>query len=539
MTPRSSSTPGSPKRGFQPSGAAGAQVAAWLKQAIAHHQAGRIDQAEPLYRQVLQQQPQNPDALSLLGVIACQRGQLEQGLALYRQALAIAPEHRQARENLNLALWKLGKQLTEEAIYGLNLMVNFSADPAQYHVMLGCIYQDQGAIEKALHHFQYALAAKPEDDNILNRIGVALQAQHKSNLAEQFHQRALAIAPNNVDALISMAKALQDQGDLVRGLSYLDRALALQPEHPIARYNRALLLLVQGDFGVGFPEYEWRFQTNEFPPCPFKQPKWDGSPLAGRTLLLHAEQGLGDTLQFIRYAAIATQKGGRVILTCHKPLIRLLSTIPGIEEIIPMGQLLPAFDVYVPLLSLPGVLGTTLETVPNQVPYLTVPPTTVQLPPAAIAHPRLKVGLVWSGGSLYKQNQSRSFGLLEFASLLDCPHVAFYSLQKGIPQLEIGALGWSSRVVDLNAQLNDMADTAAAIAQLDLVITVDTSVAHLAGALGKPVWVLLAHVPDWRWMLDRHDSPWYPTMRLFRQARPGDWAGVIQTVIQELQAIVA
>ncbi len=506
-----------------------------LQFAISRHQAGQLAEAEQIYRQILQQQPQHVDALSLLGVIACQQGKLEEGIALYRQALSLRPEHRQARENLNLALCKQGKRLIDEAIANLNLMINFNSNNASMHLTLGGIYQEQGMLDQALHHYQQALAANPTDPNTLNRMGMILQLQNKSNLAIHFHQRVLAIQPNNVDALISLAKAKLDQGDVEAGLKYANQALMISPDHAVSRYNRALMLLSKGDFAQGFPEYEWRLKTSEFPPCPFTQPKWDGSELNGKTLLLHAEQGLGDTIQFIRYAAIATQKGGRVILTCHRPLMRLLSTIPGIEQIAPMGLPLPEFHVYIPLMSLPAVLGTTLETIPAQVPYLKPPETRFQLPISSVSSPRLKVGIAWSGGNLYKRNQTRSFSLVEYKPLLNIPDVAFYSLQKGIPQLEITDLGWTHKLVDLSDQLTDMADTAAAIAQLDLVITVDTSIAHLAGALGKPVWVLLSHVPDWRWMQNREDSPWYPTMRLFRQQEPGNWQEVMQRVIEALK----
>jgi Tfp pilus assembly protein PilF len=525
-----------------------------LKAAIAYHQAGHLDQAEQLYRQILAQQPQQVDALSLMGVIACQRDKLEEGMALYRQALALQPNHRQARENLNLALWKLGKKQIDEAIANLNWIVNFEPRNEQAQKTLANIYQEQGMLEQALHHYQQALAANPTSADVLNRIGVVLQYQGKPNLAAHFHRQALIHQPHNVDALISLAKAVLDQGKVDDGLAYINQALSINPTHPIARYNRALILLQKGDFQQGFPEYEWRLKTADFPPCPFKQPIWDGSNFSGKTLLLHAEQGLGDTIQFIRYVPLVTERGGRVILTCHQPLMRLFSSLPGIDQFIPLGMPLPAFDTYAPLLSLPGILGTTLDTVPHQVPYLRPPRVNLELPtlattsPAAfsgssnskqpkstIQNPKLKVGLVWSGGNLYKHNQTRSFSLQEFHSLLDVPEVSFYSLQKGIPQLEIAELGWQSRLIDLSEQLQDMADTADAIAQLDLVITVDTSVAHLAGALATPVWVLLAHVADWRWLLNRQDSPWYPTMRLFRQSHPGDWQGVMQRVVEALK----
>ncbi len=514
-------------------------VAEVFNRAIAHHQAGNFAAAEQLYRQILQQQPQNVNVLSMMGVICCQRGDLEQGIVLYRQVLAIRPEHREARENLNLALWKQGKRWMDEAIAHFNLAINFEPANVPTHNVLASIYLEQGLYEQAVTLYQQSLAADPSNITALNGIGAALQLQGKSSFAAHFYQRALALQPNNIDSLVGVSKAMLDQGNLDDALSLINRALSLSPNHAIARYNRALMLIQQGNFHEGFAEYEWRFKTGEFPPCPFKQPVWDGKPLLGKTLLLHAEQGLGDTLQFIRYAAIATQSGGRVIFTCHRPLIRLLSMLPGIADFIPLGLPLPAFDVYAPLLSLPAILGTTLETVPHSVPYISPPASDWQLPiapPFSNADPHLlKVGIVWSGGNLYKQNYRRSLSLKQFEPVLEVPNIALYSLQKGIPQIEIAELGWESRLQDLSDHLSDMADTATAIAQLDLVITVDTSVAHLAGALGKPVWLLLSHVADWRWISDRDDTPWYPTMRLFRQHQPGDWQPLMQRVAGELK----
>ena len=508
-----------------------------LKIAIAHHQDGRLPQAETIYRQILQQQPNHPDALTLMGVIACQKGNLEEGIHLYRQALSIRHDHRQAWENLNLALWKRGKELIEEAIANYSLYANLQPGNVFANNALGNIYYDQNQLDQALLYYHEALQGNPKDSDTLNRIGVILQQQKKLPLAQHFHEQAIAHNPNDVDALVSLAKAYLDYGDLTKALLYLNRALGLNPNHAIARYNRALVLLQQGKFQEGFVEYEWRLKTSEFPPCPFKQPMWDGSDLQGKTLLLHAEQGLGDTIQFIRYAAIAAQKNGRLIFTCHRPLIRLMQGLPEIVEFIPLGTPLPDFDTYTPLLSLPRILGTTIDNVPNQVPYLKPPSSEFQLPPSSVKNPRLKVGIVWSGGILYKHNQTRSCSLNEFRPLLDVPEIAFYSLQKGIPQIEIHQLGFSDRLQDLNESLNDMADTANAIAQLDLVITVDTSVAHLAGALAKPVWVLLAHIADWRWMVNQENTPWYPTMRLFRQTTSGDWRGLMEQVVKALEEL--
>lgn len=507
-----------------------------LATATTHHQAGRLAQAEQLYRQVLQQQPQQVDALNLMGVVACQQGRLDEGIALYRRALALHPGYVSARENLSVALWKQGKQLIEEAIASYTQIITFDPKNQQAYHNLGVILIEQGKLDEALSYYLQAVSVQPNDAAALNTIGTILQQQGKAITATTYHRRSLAIRPDYPDALNSLGTALQDQGQAEEAMLCFDRAITLNPTDANAHYNRSLTLLMEGNYHEGFPEYEWRFKTREFPPCPFRQPVWDGSDLTGRTMLLHAEQGLGDTIQFIRYAAIVAQRGGRIVLTCHQPLMRLLSTVPGIDEQVPLGYPTPNFDVYAPLMSLPGIVGTTLETVPASIPYLTPPSDThLCLDLQGQSHtPRLKVGLVWSGGHLYKKNQSRSCPLKHFQPLLQLPDIAYYSLQKGIAQTGLAELGWDAQVQELGSQLNDLADTAAAIAQLDLVITVDTSIAHLAGALGKPVWVLLTYLPDWRWMLHREDTPWYPTMRLFRQTEPDDWQGVLDQVSQAL-----
>ncbi|MBW4579432.1 MAG: tetratricopeptide repeat protein [Tildeniella nuda ZEHNDER 1965/U140] len=517
-----------------------------LAAATAHHQAGRLPQAEQLYRQILQQQPQQLDALNLLGVIACQKGRLDEGIALYRQALTLRPGYVGARENLSVALWKQGKQLIEEAIASYSQIITFQPENGQAYHNLGVILVEQGKLDEALSYYLQALSVQPNDAVALNTIGTILQQQGKATTAIEYHRRALIVRPDYPDALNSLGTALQHQGNFQEAMLCFDQALTLNPEDASARYNRSLILLTEGNYHQGFPEYEWRLKTQEFPPCPFRQPLWDGSDLTGRTILLHAEQGLGDTIQFIRYAAIVAQRGGRIVLTCHQPLMRLLSTVPEIAQLVPLGYPVPNFDVYAPLMSLPGILGTTLETVPAQIPYLTppaesrvqlaIPPRLKELAkqPDQSHQPPLKVGIVWSGGHLYKKNQSRSCPLMHFQRLLQLPDIAYYSLQKGIAQINLAELGWESQVQDLSSQLSDLADTAAAIAQLDLVITVDTSIAHLAGALGKPVWVLLTFLPDWRWMLHREDTPWYPTMRLFRQTQPDDWQGVLDRLSQAL-----
>ncbi|HEY9872665.1 MAG TPA: hypothetical protein V6D12_04485, partial [Candidatus Obscuribacterales bacterium] len=278
-------------------------------------------------------------------------------------------------------------------------------------------------------------------------------------------------------------------------------------------------------------------QMNDFPSRRFSQPVWDGSNLEGRTILLHAEQGFGDTIQFIRYAPLVAGYQGRVFVECYAPLIKLFKCIPGIEQLIVKGETLPEFDVHAPLMSLPGILGTTLETVPAEVPYLypPIPPIQLAVPPET----RLKVGIVWASKPNHPTTGRRSCPLSFFLNLQSIPGVALYSLQKDPVASDLAQLQQTGLVQDLSDQLHDFSDTASAVSQLDLVISVDTAVVHLAGALGQKVWLLLSFIPDWRWMLGHEDSLWYPTMRLFRQESPGDWAGVFVRVARALEDVLA
>ncbi|HEY9876455.1 MAG TPA: hypothetical protein V6D12_23720 [Candidatus Obscuribacterales bacterium] len=276
---------------------------------------------------------------------------------------------------------------------------------------------------------------------------------------------------------------------------------------------------------------------NDFPSRRFSQPVWDGSNLEGRTILLHAEQGFGDTIQFIRYAPLVAGYQGRVFVECYAPLIKLFKCIPGIEQLIIKGETLPEFDVHAPLMSLPGILGTTLETVPAEVPYLSppIPPIQLEVPPETL----LKVGIVWASKPNHPTTGRRSSPLSYFLNLQSISGVALYSLQKDPVAADMAQLQQAGLVQDLSDQLQDFIDTASAVSQLDLVISVDTAVAHLAGALGQKVWLLLSFIPDWRWMLGHEDSLWYPTMRLFRQESPGDWAGVFVRVAKALEDVVS
>ncbi len=354
-----------------------------------------------------------------------------------------------------------------------------------------------------------------------------------------FHQ-ALRLCPEAADVHTNLGNALREQGRPAESLSCFQEAIRLKPDSIDAHWNRALAWLLLGDFENGWPEYEWRRQIKGFSIRSFPQPGWDGENLTGRTILLHAEQGLGDTLQFIRYASLVKERGGTVLFQCPPLLVRLLASCPGVDRLIPDGEALPPFDVQAPLLSLPAMFHTTLATVPGKVPYLFPEPDLVNGWREKLSHHRgFKIGIVWQGNPRYRSDRYRSLPLTNFAPLGRLTGVELFSLQKGSGPEQVRALGDPFRIVDLADQLDDFAQTAAVMKYLDLIVTADTAVAHLAGSLGVPVWVLLRFAPDWRWLLHRPDSPWYPTMRLFRQERRGDWQPVIQAVTEAVKPLLA
>ncbi len=312
------------------------------------------------------------------------------------------------------------------------------------------------------------------------------------------------------------------------------RLYGYAPDHAETHLSRAVLWLLTEDFERGWPEYEWRWQAGCVPRA-FPQPRWDGSPLEGRTILLHAEQGLGDTLQFVRYARLVHERGGTVIVECQPALVRLLASCPGIDRVVARDEPLPDFDVHAPLLSLPGIFRTTLDNLPADGPYLFAQDESiVRWREELSGADGFKVGIAWQGNPLHQQDHFRSIQIERFARLADVPRVKLYSLQVGAGRDRLEEAAGRLPITDLTEKFVDFQETAALVRNLDLVITCDTAVAHLAGALGVPVWVTISAAPDWRWLVDRDDSSWYPTMRLFRQTRLGNWDDVFARVAREL-----
>jgi len=390
--------------------------------------------------------------------------------------------------------------------------------------------KDLGQIEDAIRTLDEALGRAPNNVELLYNLGNCRYAAGDLAGASAAFEAVLAREPRHFNARVNLGLAHRDRGQTDEAIAQFDQVIAERPDHPLAHWNRALTLLLAGDFERGFPAYEWRWQATSMRPRGFNVPLWDGRPLDGRTILLHAEQGLGDSIQFARYAPMVAARGGTVIVEAQPGLLRLFGALEGVAGVFPQGAELPAFDCHAPFMSLPALFRTTLASVPCPVPYLSPPKPGKKALASALAGPAgvKRIGLVWGGNAARQGDQVRSLRARDLLPLTTLPHLRLFSLQKGSPHAE--QVSDLPGIIDLAPLLDDMADTATALAGLDVLISVDTAAAHLAGALGRPVWTMLAYAADWRYLLHRNDSLWYPTMRLIRQSSPGDWAGVVGRV---------
>lgn len=416
-----------------------------------------------------------------------------------------------------------------------------ATDPGDFDALhgLGILRAQQGMLDEAIALIGAALARDPASPHAHNNLANALQMRGRHSEAIALYEQALVLKPDYIDAHRNLAAALRALNRHQAAIARYEQAIALQPDDAEAHLNAALTHLALGDFAVGWREYEWRWRHagGGFRQPVYAQPRWLGEgDLNGRTILLYAEQGMGDTLQFARYVPLLAKRGARIVLEVQAGVTALLSRLPGIIACCVQGEALPPFDYHSPLLSLPLALRTNLETIPAEMPYLAAPPAKVGHWRRRLSSMRgLKVGLVWAGSTTHRNDRNRSVPLATLRGLLGTPGVRFLSLQKELRAGDAALLETLGGMKLLGGDLADFTDTAAVISLLDLVITVDTAVAHLAGALGKEVWILLPFSPDWRWLLARKDSPWYPTARLFRQPRTGDWAGVLTQVAMALQ----
>ncbi|HEV2098376.1 MAG TPA: tetratricopeptide repeat-containing glycosyltransferase family protein, partial [Stellaceae bacterium] len=448
----------------------------------------------------------------------------------FRRALALRPDATEALDNLAGALLAQGMLDAAQDCYERALTLR--PKHVESHIGLGAVLRDQGRLDDAVARYQLALALAPGHPETRNNLGVALVDLGQTEEAIAHYEKALAVQPDRAELHNNLGLAFQRQRRSAEALGRYERAIAHKPSYAEAHFNRACALLLTGNFDEGWREYEWRFAVARYD-RKFDRPMWSGRHLAGQTILVHAEQGFGDALQFVRFVPAVADRGGKVLLEVPKPLVRLARTLQGVSEVIAAGDPLPAFDCHCPLLSLPRVLGTTLNTIPAGVPYLSLPSEAPGIWAERIAAaPGLKAGLVWAGNAVGAKDP-RHIDFRQLEPLWEIAGTSWFSLQVGDRAGDIAAAE-RGPIVDLSPWLTDFAETAAAIRQLDLVISVDTSVAHLAGALGRPVWVMLQYSPDWRWLLDRDDCPWYPTARLFRQRKAGDWPSVVREVAEAL-----
>jgi tetratricopeptide (TPR) repeat protein len=543
-----------------------------LQIALVHHQAGRLVEAEGIYRQILGVQPLHADSLHLLGVIAIAYERWPDALDLIQRAILQAPAQGVFHANLGEALRRMGRP--EEAVHCFRQSLVLQPDVASTHLNLGSALLDLKQTDESIVQTRKALSLDPNNVEAYNNLGNALTEKEQwdealacferaltlqpsyakpyANLANTHLQlghldkavaaaeKAITLQPNFAEAHGNLGAALLQKGDFRRALEAYRQAVAFRPDLASAHWNLSLLLLLLGHYAEGWKEHEWRWTALSIARPEIAAPQWNGHPMEGQTLLLHAEQGFGDTIQFLRYVPLVRvrARAAKVYLMCMRPLARLLTELGGWDaEILPRDRWdeepMLRFDAHLPLLSLPLALGIFEPNDPRllPIPYLHVNPESQSAWRERLGERTgLRVGLAWAGSSRHRNDRLRSIPWETVLSLLQVPDVQFYSLQ-----VEPGAPTTDAGLHDLTADIVDFLDTAALIAELDLIISVDTAAAHLAGALGKTTWLLLPFIPDWRWGVEHSNTPWYPNLRIFRQPATGDWESVIHRIKKEFE----
>lgn len=511
--------------------------------ALALQKAGDTAAAEKHYRELLAEAPDFVDAWNNLGVLLQRAGRGEEALDCLDRVAALQPEVARGHLNRGAVLKALGR--IDEAIAAYRRALELAPDDDGAHGNLGNLLFDEKRYQEALPHYASASRIDPKHAGYrLMQAKTLLECGRHEEAAAEFHA-ALALesdATRRADAWGLLARIAQERHDLATAIACFDRGATEKPDYDALRYNRGLAKLLAGDLPGGFADYERRFDVPGFPGRRMAEshPLWQGEPLPGKTLFLYAEQGLGDTVQFMRFLPLARERAGaqaKIVVAVQTPL-RELFRVPDGVEIVSGGDKMPTVDAVCPLMSLPHRLGTDLLSIPTPPPWLIVDgPRSVSWHNRLSAHrTKLRIGLVWAGNPQHSNDANRSMPLDALRPLLELPGVQCFSLQVGARAADLKAARLDKAIVDLAPHLDGFRDTAAAISQLDLLLCVDTSVAHIAGALGAPAWLMLPHQPDWRWLLHREDTPWYPSLRLFRQPRPGDWAEVVARIASLLAA---
>jgi tetratricopeptide (TPR) repeat protein len=496
--------------------------------------AGRSIEAQALCHAALARNAHDPGAWLVLGLAAAQSSDLLLGEAAIRRSLALSPDHPDAAGALAAILMRTDRWAEAESVLGSTARRQPGPRSAQLLVELAEIQRGRGAYSQAEMTLRQALAMNGSSAHAWHGLGLLRQDQGETAAAEAGFMRALELKPDFVTALINLGSLKAGLERFEESLPFYDRALALAPNNAIGHWNRALALLTLGDYLAAWRDYDWRWQIPELvksAEVKVLERRWRGEAVAGKTVLLRSEQGVGDTIQLARYAPMVGRQGARVVLAVQPSVVSLLAQLPGLDRVLSVADPLPGYDLQASLPDLPGIFGTSLATIPEPQGYLAPDEARAAAWKVRLAaEPRRKVGLIWAGNPRHRDDRNRSIALGLLEPLVRRDHVAWFSLQVGERSADLAALPPMVRITDLARELTDFSETAAVLATLDLLITVDTAPAHLGGALGRPTWLLLARQADWRWMRRREDTPWYKSLRLFRQEQQGDWGPVIARV---------
>ncbi len=550
---------------------------AWYNLAQAHEAASDPQNAIAAYQQALKFNPDYIEAAYNLGCLYLDRKDFKKAVLFFERTIEKKPDHVSAHNNLAQAYRCLNN--LPQAIHYFLQSCQLNPDFGDAWFNLAEIHQASGDFEKAVECYQKAIKTQTNPCAAFNNLGNLYKRLQQFDQAIQYYRQvvdlqpelpeghfnlasvlrltnhidtalhhfsiAVQLRPNYAEAWNNVALTLKNMGDLTRARTCFDRAVQFDPDLAIARWNRSFVNLLEGRWQEGWRDFEWRFKIPQWAslyPHRLNDRIWDGKTVSNRTILVHDEQGLGDTLQFVRYLPLVRQCCGRLILETRKELACLLEGFPGIDAIMIRSKTPPPsslFDYYIPLMSLPKVFQTTAANIPGKVPYLQAPSAKIDSWHNKIPRKGLTIGLVWSGRPEHTNDANRSGALELFEPLLQMKHIQFIGLQKGPAAAQAGQFAGLNGFFNIGDQLSDFCDTAGLLAALDMVITVDTAVAHLAGAMGRPVWVLIPFIPDWRWMMKGQTSPWYPSMRLFRQTEPKTWPAVIDRIKASLLTIMA
>jgi tetratricopeptide (TPR) repeat protein len=496
----------------------------------------RMEEAVVSYEMAIAIKPDYAEAYYTRGFALQELKRIEQAVDSYDKAIAIKPDYAEAYSNRGNALQELKR--VEDAIASYDKAIAIDPDHAEAYSNRGIALQELKRVDEALASYDKAISIRPDYAVAYSNRGNALQELKRVEEAVDSYDKAIAIKPNYPEAYSNRGVALKELKRLEEAIGSYDKAIAIDPDHSSAYSNKSHVLLLKGDFTQGWELYEWRWKNEKMAlrRRSFPQPLWLGAQrIAGKTLLLHAEQGLGDTIQFCRYAKLVKSLGAKVVMEVPGALLNLLRGLDGVDDLIEQGKALPAFDYHCPLLSLPLAFRTDLTSIPSPQPYLSASTRKREEWAQRLgAKTKARVGLVWSGSVFHKNDRSRSLTLQQLL-----PHLPqgyeYVSLQKEVREVDVSVLN-SSAIRHYGERLEDFTDTAALCDLMDLVISVDTSVAHLAGAIGKSSWILLPYSSEWRWLLDRHDSPWYESIKLYRQNEYGNWLSVLERIKVDLES---